>query len=60
MRVERERPALRFGQGLGREAVHLHVGQPLLGDDPLEATRILLHEEVAQEQRRLCKVEVPA
>ena len=58
--MEREWPALWFGQRLGREAMHLHVGQPLLGDNPLEATRILLHEEVAQEQRRLRKVEVPA
>ena len=40
------------------EAMHLHVGQPLLGNEPLEATRVLLHEEVAEEERRLVRVRV--
>ena len=38
--------------------MHLHVGQSLLGDESLEATRVLLHEEVAEEERRLPDVNV--
>ena len=38
--------------------MHLHVGKPLLGDEPLEAARVLLHEEVAEEERRLPDVNV--
>ena len=42
------------------EAAHLHAGQAVLGDESLEAARVLLDEEVAQEQRRLPDVSVEA
>ena len=42
------------------EAAHLHAGQAVLGDEALEAARVLLDEEVAQEQRRLPDVSVEA
>ena len=42
------------------EAAHLHAGQAVLGDESLEAARVLLDEEVAQEQRRLPDVSAEA